>query len=110
VVNPDPGSRVSFRCAGNAIASGDNITTEAVNIISAASPNKYSYTFKVDGIPVGKIVAGGPTTCAIVTITKSTNDTNYSDPSKTHTTIESRGYNTCGPSLNRLERGIVSSN
>lgn len=81
---------------------------------AAPSPNvgnvqaKYSYSFKVSGIPVGPI-GNEVTTCAIVTITKNTNDTNDTDKpdsARTYTDIYSYGYNTCDASLNRLERGI----
>lgn len=89
------------------------------NVQTAVNPGdraQFGYTFEVDRIPVGD--SGNVYTCAIVTVIKDTNDAaaypnyqgNMNNSSKTHTRIDSRGYNTCGSSLNRLERGIVSNN
>jgi hypothetical protein len=93
------------------------ITPELSVNSTAPSPNtgndlaKYSYSFMVSNIPVGN-PANNVYTCAVVTITKDTNDVVAypQDSTKTHTNIMSYGYNTCDASLSRLERGVRSDN
>lgn len=90
--------------------------SDVVPSLDGTSHAEYTYTFEVSGIPVGD-PKNNVTTCAIVTITKDTNDNAKYNPSPgtpsgahsaalTHTDIYSYGYNTCDASLNRLERGI----
>jgi len=61
----------------------------------------YSYTFLVSKLPIANSTSGS---CAVVEITK-----DISNTSKTYTTIQSYGYDTCDPTLNRLERGITTT-
>lgn len=75
---------------------------------AGSNPETYSYVFKIEDIPVGD-PDDNVSTCAIVKVIKSTgytNDPKHPDPNKTYTDIYSYGYNTCEPSLTRLERGI----
>ena len=71
-------------------------------------PAEYSYFFVVRGISVG---SENKKTCAVVTVTKFTNDRSKPEPTtNTYTLIQSRGYNTCEASLTRLEIGVESKN
>jgi hypothetical protein len=110
--NTDPASGDITNPAANSIATitcgGNTFSTDPVNIISSSPNKEYRYSFKMSNIPV----EGGPaSTCAIVTVVKDSDDDGtvngqVREPTKTYTDIYSYGYNTCGPSLTRLERGI----
>ena len=72
--------------------------------VSGTVSSQYSYKFEVNKIDVGD--GGVLKTCAVVEVDK---DTNAPDPAggvRTSTDIYSHGYNTCDPSLLRLERGV----
>jgi hypothetical protein len=81
----------------SSVCNGVNLSPETDGTGTA-----YSYKFMISGIKVGD---GGATTCSVVKVDK---DTNYQDGSviRTKTDIYAYGYNTCEPSLSRLERGI----
>ena len=84
---------------------------------------EYTYNLKLRNINAGS----GATACAEMTITKDTNDPSYnnddtnpnhlnppppsvlSEIARTHTIINSYGYNTCTASLDRVERGILAN-
>lgn len=83
---------------------GNDITPDFGDI--SGDQTVYSYTLMIIGIPVGNEDVNA-TTCSVVKITK---DTTPNQEQQIHTDIDARGYNTCGPSLNRLERGIHYQN
>ena len=71
-------------------------TTEA-----ALGSTNYTYTIMLTGLKVGDST---DTTCSVATINKT-----LQADGLLHTTIQSYGYNTCKPSLRRIERGIVAT-
>ncbi|HAO65028.1 TPA: hypothetical protein DCQ44_03560 [Candidatus Taylorbacteria bacterium] len=97
-------STVTFDC-NNATPA---ITTDTLADSTDSGAVIHSYSFKVPKLQAGVSAE----TCAIVTIIKTTNDSRSinggltRNPLKVYTDIYSYGYNTCDPSLRRLERGI----
>lgn len=97
---------LSFNCNGQSVT-GVTLSTTVGN------PQLYSYSFMINGLKVGD--GTGPTTCAVVMITKETGRTGVDgqgrsyNPNQTYTKINSYGYNTCDPSPRRLERGIEAT-
>lgn len=97
----DPTVPTGGYCNGQLI-SFPNPDPDAITADQTVDQAKFSYIFQLDHIPVGN----GSDTCAIVRITKDTNNNAPQNPTQTHTFVQAYGYNTCGASLTRLERGI----
>lgn len=95
-----PGSS-SITCAGMA-----PIFTDTQNQITGTSTNSFigggtdTKQTSIFGLEFNKSGVNPVNSCAIVTVRK------YYEGSTLKTYIKSRGYNTCGTSARRLERGI----
>ena len=84
-----------MNCNGAAVKNADDSATNPATFVSANPSSNPTFDFRVDW-------SSGQ--CALVEIKKSADAAG-----NVKTTINSHGYNTCNPSLNRLERGIIAN-